>query len=108
MRQLRRKATETSAITEEDWHELHEAIREFTPEFCNLTVVLHQFLTKQEILLVVLTRCYFSLYEIRMLMNLSAQRFTNIRANINRKLFGEQGAKTLTTNIMDMPKSLKV
>ena len=43
-----------------------------------------------------------------MLMNLSAQRFTNIRANINRKLFGEQGAKTLTTNIMDMPKSLKV
>ena len=108
VRQLRRKATETSAITEEDWHELHEAIREFTPEFCNLTVVLHQFLTKQEILLVVLTRCYFSLYEIRMLMNLSAQRFTNIRANINRKLFGEQGAKTLTTNIMDMPKSLKV
>ena len=91
-----------------EWQKLQDAVQRLLPDFYKLSATLRKHLTDQEYMLLLLTRCQFCHYEIRTLMNTSAQRFTNLRTSVNRKLFDEQGARTLTQHIMDMPESLKV
>lgn len=50
----------------------------------------------------VLTRLNFSSKEIAVLLNTSAQRVSNIKCNLNKKLFGIDDAKTLFDNLINI------
>ena len=57
-------------------------------------------LTLQELEVCVLLRICFAPSEIAIIMNISMQRVTNIKAFINMKLFGVKGARGLEDKLM--------
>jgi len=60
-------------------------------------------LTEKEIQVCILSRLQFISSEIAVLLDLSKQRITNIKANANKKLFNMAGAHTFNTNINRLP-----
>lgn len=108
VQRLHRTSANATEMSTGEWKKLQDAVQRLLPDFYKQAATLRKHLTDQEYMLLLLTRCQFSHYEIRTLMSTSAQRFTNLRTSVNRKLFDEQGARTLTQHIMDMPASLKV
>ena len=56
-------------------------------------------LTEQELLTAALIRLQFTQGELSALLGVSKQRTNNLKRNINRKLFKEEGASTLNNNI---------
>lgn len=56
-------------------------------------------LTEKEIQVCILSRLQFISSEIAVLLDLSKQRITNIKANANKKLFNMTGTHTFNTNI---------
>lgn len=59
-------------------------------------------LTTREIAVCTLIRFQFIPSEIAVVLNLTPQRITNIKASVNRKLFNAAGAKTLTSHLSQL------
>ena len=58
-------------------------------------------LTKQELMVLVFSCLELTPSEIRVLMDITPQRTTNIRTNINTKLFNTKNSKTLVRNVFE-------
>lgn len=70
------------------------------PEFWSFINTPSKKLTLQELQVCVLLRLYFIPSEVAVIMNISMQRVTNIKAFINMKLFGKKGAKGLEDRLV--------
>ncbi len=86
------------------WEELEQVVKNDLPQFVDMIRHHKVFLTEQEIMICLLVRLQFIPTEIAALLNVSKQRVTNLRSDINMKLFGEKGSKTLDANIMAISK----
>lgn len=66
------------------------------------TIGMEEILSSQELRMCILLLSDFDNNEINLLMNISPQNATNIRAKANKKLFGEDTASSLKTNLTDI------
>ncbi len=96
---LHKMASRACKATEEEWRSLNQfAINNmsaFLDKVCDEDINL----TEKEIRVSILTRLQFIPSEMAVLLNLSKQRITNIKANANKKRFNKAGAQTFDTNI---------
>ncbi len=86
------------SVTEKDWQELYVVIKEVLPSFYS-NVICGSNLTHQETQVAVLTKLEYNINEIAILLTTTPQRITNARASANKKLFGDNSAKTFTRNL---------
>ena len=96
MHELAGKAEKAS---EEEWRSLNQfAIKNMEPfldKICDEKLNL----TEKEIRICILSRLQFIPSEMAVLLDLSKQRITNIKANANKKLFYMTGAQSFDSNI---------
>lgn len=88
------------SVTEKDWQELYVVFKEVWPSF--YSTVICGSLTHQETQVAVLTKLEYNINEIAILLSTSPQRITNARASANKKLFGDNSAKTFTNNLSNL------
>lgn len=96
---LRQYATLGKLPSNADWKEFYEIADKFIPGFIKAISMGEYGLTPREIEICLLIRLNFQTSEIRNLLDISSQHITNIRSNINKKLFKSKGAKDLDHNI---------
>lgn len=84
------------------WNRLFELIRQSIPTFYNTILSKEYDLNGQEQKTCFLIKLRFIPTEIANLLGLSRQRITNLRAQINFKLFGKSGAKNVDFNIRQL------
>ena len=84
---------------DDDWKMLQDTLRHQLPELDSL-MCRHR-LSPHEIRVCLLVFMGFSSGEISILLDVSSQRVTNLKANINEKLFGEKNARKLFKNIQN-------
>ena len=65
-------------------------------------------LTRQELMVLVFSCLGLIPSEIRVLMDLTPQRTTNIRANINKKLFNVKSSQSMVRNVIEAYKMKEV
>ena len=97
--ELRQLACHGQLASKEQWAALRQFMQESQPCFYNKVNDRRAVLTYQETDVCLLTREGFTPQEIAVLLGVSQQRITNLRANINRKLFGQHGARNLEKNL---------
>lgn len=83
---------------EEEWNSLISLFSQCMPIFYN-SISASEKLSQQEQRVCILIRLLFAEGEIAVLMNTSIQRVTNIKARVNKKLFGEEKAITLIQHL---------
>lgn len=81
-----------------DWEQLAALLQQTLPLF-HARIASEGKLTTQEMRVAVLTRLNFSPNELAILLEVSSQRITNLKENVNRKLFQDESAKTLYKNL---------
>ena len=91
--ELRQLARHGQLASKEQWAALRQFMQESQPCFYNKVNDRRAVLTYQETDVCLLTREGFTPQEIAVLLGVSQQRITNLRASINRKLFQRQGSK---------------
>lgn len=84
-----------------DWKELEATIKLYLPSLYAMFFK-KNVLTSQEIRTSILTYMGFSNSEISILLNVSNQRVTNIKAKVNLKLFGENSASSFYRNLVNV------
>lgn len=84
-----------------EWDELLSLVCHLMPSFYNRLNITNP-LGKQEIYTAVLTRLGFAPSEICILLETTIQRVTNIKKNVNNKLFSENTARTLYDNLLSL------
>lgn len=99
VQQLHRHTITLTEPTASEWTDLDNVIRTLLPHFYQIVNDPQWQLTDREIRVCMLIRLHFIPTEIAILLNLSKQRITNIRAQINLKMFKEKGTKHLDKNI---------
>ena len=85
--------------TPNEWRKMEESMQVLMPGFMNFLSEHQSELTPQESHIMLLIKLQFITSEIYALMNLKAQRLTNIRSAINKKLFQMKGSPSLEQNI---------
>jgi len=96
LHELANKGKYASSI---EWEDLTSTISKSMPSFYNFISQENAHLTEKEIYLCILIRLRFIRSEYPILLNLTTQRITNMRADINAKLFNQKGVKGLDANI---------
>ncbi len=99
IRQMHDHAVKIQIPSAEEWNELYRITEENIPLFYERINDEDIKLTSNEKSVCILTRFQFTPNETSLLMNLTKQRITNIRSNINKKLFNCEGTKSLNHNI---------
>jgi len=99
VQQLHRHTITLTEPTAREWADLDNVIRTLLPHFYQIVNDPQWQLTDREIRVCMLIRLHFIPTEIAILLNLSKQRITNIRAQINLKMFQEKGTKHLNKHI---------
>ena len=99
VKELRRLAAHAKSPTDLQWQALQTTVSVHLPDFYKEVTKLAHHLTETEVNVCILVKLRFIPTEVATLLNLTKQRVTNIRRNINNKLFHEEGAKTLDSNI---------
>ncbi len=89
-------------LSNSEWFILEDTMKEFITDFYDKMTKNRAALTEQEYRVCLLVKLEFSPSEIANLLGISQQRTTNIRSNINYKLFKQKGAKSLSINITYM------
>ena len=97
MHELAYKAKQPSEV---EWDDLRQLLCKHLPSFYKLIKDDKYGLSNQEQNVAMLIRLRFIPTELIALLNLSKQRVTNIRSDINHKLFHEKGTKDLDANLM--------
>ncbi len=87
-------------ISDSEWGKLKKLVEQQLPNFTNFISNSDQKLTDREYLVAILIKLHFIPSELSLLFGVGSQQITNIRSKINRKLFGQSGAKSLDANIM--------
>lgn len=82
-----------------EWEELYDIVKVSLFTFYDFINDKNFTLTEQERKVCILTRLHFIPSEISALLDISKQRMTNLRAKLNKTLFGDIGSKTFTPNI---------
>jgi len=96
---LHNMATKGISASNVNWSKLTNLVSlHLSPIYNHITKSEYK-LSDREILVCILTRLQFLPSEIAVLFNCSKQIVSNIRTNINRKLFQQEGTKTLDSNI---------
>ncbi len=99
VKELRRLAAHVQTPTDQQWQALHTTVSEHLPEFYEEVTKSQHHLTEKEVNVCILIKLRFIPTEIATLLDLTKQRISNMRRNINHKLFHEEVAKTLDSNI---------
>ncbi len=102
IRRLHENATKIKNTASSEWEELGMVTAKHLPDFYNRITDIQTGLTQKEINVCILTKLQFSPIEIATLTDMTKQRISNIRRIINKKLFDEEGAKTLDRNIQKL------
>ena len=97
MHELAYKAKQPSEV---EWDDLRQLLCKHLPSFYKLIKDDKYGLSNQEQNVAMLIRLRFIPTELIALLNISKQRVTNIRSDINHKLFHEKGTKDLDANLM--------
>ena len=82
-----------------EWRDLEGSLEKLMPNFYKKMQELRENLTEQEYKVCILTRLNFTPTDIANLLAISQQRVTNIRSNINKKIFHNKGTQNFSTNI---------
>ncbi len=99
VKELRRLAARAQTPTDLQWQALHTTVSKHLPDFYDVITKSHHHLTEKEINVCILIKLRFIPTEIATLLDITKQRVSNIRRSINHKLFHEEVAKTLDSNI---------
>ena len=97
MHELAYKAKQPSEV---EWDDLRQLLCKHLPSFYKLIKDDKYGLSNHEQKVAMLIRLRFIPTELIALLNISKQRVTNIRSDINHKLFHEKGTKDLDANLM--------
>ena len=96
---LHNLSTQGKEATQNELDKLSNIAKDAFPEFYNAITNKEKCLSEREIITCVLIRFQFIPSEIAVLTNHSYQSITNIKTTINKKLFQQQGAKSLEANL---------
>lgn len=96
---LHKNATKGKIMNGNEWIDLQKLVRKLMPDFYDFITRQEYNLTDKEEKICVLTRLHFIPTEICSLLDLKKQRVSNMRANLNKKMFNKIGTKTFTSNI---------
>lgn len=99
VKELRRLAAHAQTPTDLQWQALHATVSKHLPDFYSEITKFQHHLTEKEVNVCILIKLRFIPTEIATLLDLTKQRISNIRRSINHKLFHEEVAKTLDSNI---------
>ena len=99
VKELRRLAAHVQTPTDQQWQSLHATVSKHLPDFYSEITKPQHHLTEKEINVCMLIKLRFIPTEIATLLDLTKQRVSNMRRSINHKLFREEVAKTLDSNI---------
>ena len=99
VKELRQLAAHVQTPTDQQWQSLHATVSKHLPDFYSEITKPQHHLTEKEINVCMLIKLRFIPTEIATLLDLTKQRISNIRRSINHKLFHEEVAKTLDSNI---------
>lgn len=97
--QFHKYASTIKRPTNMEWEELYDIVKVSLFTFYDFINDKNFTLTEQERKVCILTRLHFIPSEISALLNISKQRMTNLRAKLNKTLFGDIGSKTFTPNM---------
>ena len=99
VKELRQLAAHVQTPTDQQWQSLHATVSKHLPDFYSEITKPQHHLTEKEINVCILIKLRFIPTEVATLLNLTKQRVSNMRRSINHKLFREEVAKTLDSNI---------
>lgn len=99
VRRLHKHAAKLISTASSEWEELYIVTEEHLKDFYSKITDPQNGLTTKETNVCILTKLKFSPNEIAVLTDMSKQRVSNIRSSINKKLFNEEGTRTLDRNI---------
>ena len=99
VKELRRLAARAQMPTDLQWQALHATVSKYHPNFYKEVNDPQHHLTEKEVNVCMLIKLRFIPTEIATLLDLTKQRVSNMRRSINHKLFREEVAKTLDSNI---------
>ena len=99
---LHKLAAKAEKASEVEWKDLNILVLDNKPEFIDKICNENLKLTEKELRVCILTRLLFIPSEIAVLLGLSKQRITNIRAFANKKLFNKEGSRNFDTNIQNL------
>ena len=105
---LQQIAREYRKITENEWLQAKMMLKTQNQDFYAYIMRCSEQLTKQELMVLVFSCLELTPSEIRVLMDITPQRTTNIRTNINTKLFNTKNSKTLVRNVFETYKMKEV
>ena len=86
--------------TSSEWADLIHLVNELAPKFYHYITDEKLGLTEREVLVCILTRFHFLPSEIGNLLGLKKQSVSNLRANLNEKIFKTSGTKSFNANIL--------
>ena len=89
-------------MSSSEWGDLESTIKKLMGEFYSKMETYKPQLTDQEFKVCMLIRLKFSSTDISNLLGISQQRVTNIKSNINAKLFHQRGSRSLNANISSL------
>lgn len=92
-------ATKGKVMNAKEWIDLQQLVQKLLPKFYEFITNSKFSLTDKEEIICILTRLHFIPTEICSLLNLRKQRVSNIRANLNKRMFNKIGSKSFTSNI---------
>lgn len=99
---LRKLSGKGIVMSSSEWGDLESTIKKLMGEFYSKMETYKPQLTDQEFKVCVLIRLKFSSTDISNLLGISQQRVTNIKSNINAKLFHQRGSRSLNANISSL------
>ena len=99
VKEVRQLAAHVQTPTDQQWQSLHATVSKHLPDFYSEITKPQHHLTEKEINVCILIKLRFIPTEIATLLDLTKQRVSNMRRSINHKLFREEVAKTLDSNI---------
>ena len=100
VKRMHKLACKAKQPSEVEWDELRQLLHKHLPSFYLLIMDVKYGLSNNEQKAAMLIRLRFIPTELMALLNLSKQRITNIRSNINNKVFHVKGTKDLDANLM--------
>lgn len=99
VKRMHQHACKLAVPSDAEWKDLQGVVEKSLPEFYAKLAASESQLTDQEWKVCLLVKLNFIPSELTVLLNLSKQRVTNIRTNLNKKLFGESGSRTFDANL---------
>ena len=88
--------------SETEWDALEIVVKRLLPDFYDSIINGNATLNAQEKKVCLLTKLHFIPSEVATLLGVTKQRVTNLRSNINEKMFGEKGSKSFDGNILSL------